>query len=67
MADSRRKEWDKKTNENRNEKALVCTFNLKIKEEVELYNKFLKIKNKYDTSVSQTLKNLIIEKAKSEE
>lgn len=60
MAD--RRIWDKKTNEKRNEKTHALRFNMNKAEDVELHKKFLRIKENYGTSDSQTLKNLIMEK-----
>ncbi|MFV0502352.1 MAG: hypothetical protein ACK5LT_00040 [Lachnospirales bacterium] len=62
MADERRKEWDKKTNAQRNEKKALVVFNMKKEADIILYEKFLKIKEEYECSDSQTIKNLIIER-----
>lgn len=64
MSDPRRKEWDRKTNERRVEKKVISVFNMKKEEDRKLYEEYLKIKEKYQTSDSQTIKNLILEKMK---
>ncbi len=62
MSDPRRKEWDRKTYERREEKKAIVVFNMKKEEDKKLYEEYLKIKEEYHTSDSQTIKNLILEK-----
>lgn len=56
------KEYDIKYNSKRNEKVLLVNFNMNIESEVELYNKFLELKENYNLTTNKLLKLLIEEK-----
>ncbi len=56
------KDYDKKYNPTRDAKLVGASFNMKVEEDVEVYNKFLMLKEHYGLSANMLLKKLIMEK-----